>query len=112
MRVRRNYGAGDLSLLLVSLGLPQPQREYQFHPSRKWRFDYAWPAERVALEVEGGAWVHGRHVRPEGYERDCEKYSEAAIRGWRVIRATTGMIESGLAFSLVERALQGLEEVG
>ena len=29
--------------------------EYRFHPTRKWRFDYAWPENKIALEVEGGS---------------------------------------------------------
>jgi hypothetical protein len=36
-------------------------------------------------EVEGGVWTCGRHVRGRGYEGDCEKYSEAALRGWCVL---------------------------
>ena len=44
--------------------------EYRFHPSRDWRFDFAIPSRRVAVEVEGGAFNGGRHIRPEGYLRD------------------------------------------
>lgn len=29
--------------------------EYRFHPSRDWRFDFAIPSRRVAIEVESGA---------------------------------------------------------
>jgi len=36
-------------------GLPEPEREYRFHPRRKWRFDAAWPDAKLAVEVEGGA---------------------------------------------------------
>lgn len=71
--------------------------EYRFHPSRKWRFDIAFPRERVAFEIEGGTWSGGRHTRGKGYEGDCEKYNHAAIDGWYVIRATTSMIKSGAA---------------
>ena len=79
--------------------------EYRFHPTRRWRFDYCWPNKKVALEVEGGTWVGGRHVTGKGYENDCEKYSEAAILGWKVIRATTSMLKDGRATLLLERAL-------
>ena len=45
----------------------ETKREYRFHPTREWRFDFAIPAAHVAIEVEGGVWNGGRHFRPEGY---------------------------------------------
>jgi very-short-patch-repair endonuclease len=90
-------------------GLPAPETEYRFHPTRKWRFDYAWPdlKLRLACEVDGAIWTQGRHARGAGIEADAVKYSEAAIAGWRVMRVTTGMVKSGQALSLIERALNG-----
>jgi len=35
-------------------GLPEPVVEHLFEVGRKFRFDFAWPAQRVALEVQGG----------------------------------------------------------
>jgi hypothetical protein len=87
-------------------GLPKPEREYRFAPPRRWRFDYAWPAQKLALEQEGGVWTRGRHTRGAGYVKDMEKYSEAAIRGWRVLRCTPQQVADGTALSLVERALE------
>ena len=68
-------------------------REYQFAPPRKWRFDFAWEADKVAVELEGGAWSGGRHTRGAGFEDDCEKYNEATRLGWRVLRFTGSMLE-------------------
>ena len=85
---------------------PGVQAEYRFHPERKWRFDYAWPERKIALEIEGGIWKKGRHVRGKGYENDCEKYSEAVVLGWRIIRATPGMCKNGLMMGLLERAMK------
>lgn len=79
--------------------------EYKFHPDRKWRFDYAWVDKKIALEIEGGIWKKGRHVRGKGYENDCEKYSEAAVLGWRIIRATPAMCKNGMMMGLLERAM-------
>lgn len=76
------------ALLIRSAGLPEPEREYRFAPPRRWRFDFAWPERRVAVEVEGGGWVRGRHHRPGGFTKDCEKYNAAVLRGWRVLRYT------------------------
>jgi hypothetical protein len=97
-----------LEAVLIAVGLPAPVREYRFAPPRRWRFDYAWPDcfPPLALEVEGGVWSGGRHVRGRGFEADCEKYSEATLRGWRVLRVTTAMLRDGRALALLERALR------
>jgi very-short-patch-repair endonuclease len=73
---------------LQQLGIERPEREYRFTPFRRWRFDYAWPYKMVAMEIEGGAWCYGRHNRASGFIKDMEKYTEAAILGWRVLRIT------------------------
>lgn len=71
--------------------LPEPVPEYKFHPTRKWRFDWCWPTQKIALEIEGGVYTRGRHTRGKGYENDVRKYNAATLLGWKVIRATTGM---------------------
>lgn len=82
------------------------QTEYEFaKPDRKWRFDFAWVQQKVALEIEGGVYVSGRHSRGVGMEADMEKYAEAALRGWTVIRATPRHIKQGKALEWVRRAL-------
>lgn len=92
-------------LLLRADKFPEPVCQYRFDAARKFRFDFAWPAWRVALEVEGGVFQQGRHQRPDGFERDCEKYSLAAIQGWLVVRATVRMVDDGRALALVQQAL-------
>jgi hypothetical protein len=71
--------------------------EYVFAPPRMWRFDYARPDAKVAVEIEGGTWVRGRHVTGAGYSRDAEKYNVAQLRGWIVIRLTSDMLRSDAA---------------
>jgi very-short-patch-repair endonuclease len=88
------------------MGLPEPVAEYRFHTTRRWRFDYAWPQLRLALEVDGGAWVGGRHTRGAGYEKDCEKLNAALLAGWRVLRFTTGMVQDGRALAVLQEALR------
>jgi len=63
-------------------------RELKFHPVRKWRFDYAIPSLKIAIEVEGGAFTGGRHTRGKGFIADMEKYNTATSMGWRLIRCT------------------------
>lgn len=79
--------------------------EHKFHETRKWRFDWAWPHLKLALEIEGGAWIGGRHTSGAGFVKDLEKYSEAAILGWRIIRVTPQQMENGEAHGLIDRAL-------
>jgi len=88
-----------LSLQIKAHALPEPTREHRFHRTRRWRFDFAWPALKLAAEVEGGTWSAGRHVRGAGFEADAEKYLAAALDGWCVFRFTPAMIRSGVAIS-------------
>lgn len=91
-------------------GLPPPVRELPFAaPRRRFRFDFCWPAEKLAIEVDGGTWAGGRHVRGEGVESDCEKSCEAAALGWRLARVTGRMVRSGKALDAIERALRRTE---
>ena len=59
----------------------------------------------IAIEVEGGIWSKGRHVRGKGFEEDCYKYAEALLLGWRVFRFTPKMIRSGDALRYLEMAI-------
>jgi len=59
---------------------------------RDWRFDFAHPGARVAIEMDGGTWTRGRHVRGKGYANDCAKLNAAAFLGWRVWRLTSDML--------------------
>ncbi|EOX3942305.1 hypothetical protein ACPHXT_000727 [Vibrio alginolyticus] len=90
---------------IKAMGLELPEKEYRFHETRRWRFDFAYPEQQLAVEVEGGTWAGGRHTRGSGYEKDCEKYNEAALRGWSVLRFTGSMIKSGKAVETLKEAL-------
>ena len=94
-----------LSLYIRVNGLPEPEREYRFHPTRRWSFDFVWPDAMLAVEVEGGVWAQGRHTRGAGFIADCEKYNEAALLGWRVLRVTGEHINDGSAIDWIRRAL-------
>lgn len=84
-------------------------KEYQFHPTRKWRFDYAIPAHKIALEVEGGVWTAGRHTRPQGFLGDIEKYNTATLMGWRVFRTTPTELYRTATINLLKTAINGAE---
>ena len=74
--------------------------EYRFHPVRKWRFDAALRHNglMVAVEMDGGLFVRGRHSRGAGIVKDMEKLNAATLLGWRVLRYTPQQIKAGLAY--------------
>ncbi|HPA21044.1 MAG TPA: hypothetical protein PLU30_25070 [Verrucomicrobiae bacterium] len=88
MRSRASPLEAKFALLWRALRGPVLAREHRFAPPRRWRFDFAHLPSRVAVEIEGGVWRRGRHVRPKGFIADCEKYSAAALAGWTVVRLT------------------------
>jgi len=94
-------------LLQIRLaGLPMPEFEFRFHDSRQWRSDFAWPDRMLLAEYEGGIYTGGRHTRGQGFDNDCEKYNEAELAGYRLLRFTHRMVATGMALEMTERALQ------
>lgn len=83
----------EIYFRLENQPVPELESEYQFDLKRKFKFDVALPAQKVAIELEGGTLNGGRHVRPQGYENDCIKYNLAAERGWIVLRFTSRMVK-------------------
>jgi len=88
--------------------LPDPVLEHRFHPTRRWRFDIAYPDKMVAIEVEGGTWTGGRHIRGSGFGKDCVKYNAATLMDWKVLRFTGDMIKSGSALNIIESAIKSV----
>jgi hypothetical protein len=76
-------------------GWPQPVSEHRFHDTRRWRFDLAWVEQRVALEVNGGVFVAGRHSRGAGQMKDFEKLNAAQLAGWKVLQVTPKQLTDG-----------------
>ena len=87
-------------------GLPTPVAEYRFHPTRKWRMDWAWADQKLALEIDGGVWVRGAHGRGTGIVRDQEKGREAAALGWRIIRCQPKELFTPGVLDAINRALK------
>ena len=82
--------------------LGKPASEWRFHSLRRWRFDLAFTVQKLAIEIDGGSFVNGRHSRGVGVERDCEKYAEAMILGWTVLRVTPRQVKNGTALSWIQ----------
>jgi hypothetical protein len=62
-----------------------PVFEYRFHPTRKWRMDIAFLESKVFVEVQGGIFIRGRHVRGASLLKEWEKLNTAAVMGWRCL---------------------------
>lgn len=136
--ITRQRDALSFAQALDAAKLPAHRPEFVFAPPRRWRFDFAWPFFRIAMEIEGGAHgrlivitsgyerrkgasvpikpgtrirVGGRHQTGPGFEADIEKYNRAAILGWMVLRATTAQVRDGHALAALREALaaRGLE---
>jgi very-short-patch-repair endonuclease len=106
-KVPKKLSAGEEAFALQCRadGL-DPLREYVFHPTRKWRFDFYFPERKLAVEIEGGIWSGGRHSRGAGFESDCYKYNMAAKMRIRVLRYSIGMVMSGQAIQDVLEMLK------
>ena len=93
--------------LLEDAGLPLPEAEFRFAPPRRWRIDWSWlDPYWVALEVEGGLWIQGRHNRASGFMRDIEKYNELSAKCWRLIRCTPKDLYHHKTIDLIRRTLE------
>lgn len=101
-----------LEFQLKALKVPPFQREYRFHSVRQWKADFGWQEHKLLVEVEGGQYLHyvkgkdgkpkkSRHLSPEGYQNDCEKYNTAQVSGWKVLRFTTSQVQSGTAATVI-----------
>lgn len=104
---------GVVRAFCASRGFTEPFAEAKFLPMRRFKFDLAWFKLKIAVEVEGGIFQRrnkgghaGWHQSVERMLSDMEKYNEAALRGWMVLRVTPRQIDNGAAFVLIERAME------
>lgn len=84
---------------ILSNNAPAPEREYRFC-DRLYRFDFAWPIVKLAVEIDGGNHqvrysnrmgryvAIGRHVQ----ESDAEKCNLAIELGWSILHYTPAML--------------------
>lgn len=66
-------------------------REYVFHPEFLWRHDFAWPVERVAVEIDGFGFGHQAQ---QCQARDNEKQNAAILMDWYVLRFNSRQLGS------------------
>lgn len=83
------------------------EQEYRFHPKRRYRADFALLSHKILIEIEGGVFTKQAHGSVSGILRDMEKYTLAAVHGWRVLRYTPGNIDQAIDDLLEIKRLEG-----
>ncbi|MHB1023354.1 MAG: endonuclease domain-containing protein [Acidobacteriaceae bacterium] len=91
----------ELALHIRASKLPAPIREFRFS-ERKYRADFAWPENKLLVEVNGGTWVKSGHSSGKGIARDYEKSNLAQRLGFVMLHFTGEMVKSGEAIKLIE----------
>ena len=93
----RNRFAATFEATWRLLDGPELEKEFYFNPDRQWRADYMFKVSdrlgverKYIVELDGGIWTGGRHVRGKGYIEDCMKKNKAALSGYYVICIPTG----------------------
>lgn len=80
------------------------QAEFQFHPSRKWRFDFYNVALKICIEIDGGIWQEiSGHNSGKGILNSMEKQNEAVCMGWRPIHLTPQQRFTTYIIELIKR---------
>jgi hypothetical protein len=79
------YNQSVVTAFFAEHNIPAPVYEHKFCETRKWRFDLAFPMHKVAVEVQGGIFVAGRHSRGAALLKEWEKLNAAAVLGWRIL---------------------------
>ena len=94
----RSKHTGRIMLAASIAGVRMPSVEFPFHPDRKWRFDFAWPEAKLAIEVNGGG-SRGRHNTVMGATKDAEKLNAAQTLGWAVLQYTVVSVKDAEAIA-------------
>ncbi len=89
-----------------AFGIPEPTPEFRFATPRRWRFDYAWPSVKIALEIDGGVYTQGRHTRGAGFIKDQEKRNAAVMLGWGVLHCVPEDVKDGSIFEKIKQTIQ------
>lgn len=103
----RRFNAGEEAFLFqcLKIGLWTPERNYRFHPIRRWEIDFAWPDRKIGIEIQGGVWNQGKHGRGSGIVKDMEKHNALMELNWRVWLFTPKQVKSGEAIKYMEKVI-------
>ena len=62
-------------------------------------------AQQLLDEVEGGVFSEGRHTRGMGFMKDMEKYNNAVMLGWRIVRCTPTTLCKISTFEMIKKCI-------
>ncbi len=113
-RTKRPKAPDPFPALCKAAGLPEPRKEFRFHPLRLWRVDYYFPEFGLAVEKEGGAFAKkpGRHNRGAGFREDLHKYNALTLQGIALLRFLPEEIRSLEAILVIKQFAQKAQRVG
>ncbi len=90
-------------------GFGRVEREFVFHPTRKWRADFHLPDQTPEVLVEYDGFMtpgkNASHASIGGILRDSEKINAATALGYRVFRANAKSVSDGTFFTLMDTVL-------
>ena len=92
--------------LWQELGGPELVTEEMLNEGRRFRTDFSHAASKVAIEIEGGVWTAGRHLRPLGFISDAQKYNQLEMDGWSVLRLVPDMISEPYLQAVIAHVLR------
>lgn len=103
--------AETLRVLELSIGMV---RQFQFHPTRKWAADFAWPKHMLLVEYdglilnnEGGRCVvRGGHATVTGIRNDHEKLNAAQMCGYTMLRYEAQAVREGRIYNDIDAVLR------
>lgn len=106
---RRNSGKSSIQETLTAAAIgrwgSRAVSEYSPIPGRRFRIDLAFPAERLAVEVDGWQY-HGKTL--SGFRTDRDRQNILTMAGWRFLRIPAGDVHRNLVkvIEMIEQALK------
>lgn len=86
-------GEAQLALAIVAEDLPRPECGFQVRlPNGKnARLDFAWPSQKLAVEVDGGRFIMGggAHATAQHHRRR----NALVLLGWRILSFSPEMLD-------------------
>lgn len=99
----------DLFTLLIRTDLRLDcVKELEFCPGRKWRFDYALPEVKIAVEVEGGTYKTRTYRNKDGVliTTTGGRHNSATVLGWRLIRVVPAELLTNKTIDLIRQTIK------
>jgi len=95
--------------------LPEPVRQHPIlnpETNRHFKLDFAWVEEKLAVEIQGGAWGKGGHNTALGQAHDYARHNYLTRIGWRILYFNSPMLkDTAGCVELTAEILCGAEEV-